>query len=301
MYSCKTVLCSYNGEMYIAEQILSIDRSFQLAGISEHSIAVYDDGSVDYTSKQINRLQRHLNNGKLTYQVGPNRGVVSNFINAILSIDTNGLDWLFLADQDDIWCEDKVSEYFKVFEIISPDIACVIFSDATLIDEKGKPFSSSFFNYQDLNSNVLKDDSILFRNCAQGATIALNKAMIEMLRLSLKYIDIKQIVMHDWWLAILAKYYGQYYFIDKSLIGYRQHNSNQIGAQKKNRLLKFIQEPKKYFSSFMRIVDQAGAFISMDVHIKPEREFHNSKKLSLKYCGLIKNILVKTFNYKLFN
>lgn len=305
MYSCKTVLCSYNGEKYITEQVLSIDRAFKFAGVNDNFIAVFDDGSVDGTSQKIIQLQHQFPYGMLSYQTGTNKGVVSNFINAILSVDTPELDWLFLADQDDVWCEDKVSEYFKVFQQISVDVAAIVFSDAALIDERGTVFNPSFFHYQGLDSGVLKDDSILFRNCVQGATIALNRAMITLLRNSLNHIDIKQMVMHDWWLAILAKYYGRFYFINKPLIKYRQHSKNQIGAQRKNRLMSFIQGPNKYFSSFMRIVNQASIFISMDAHIKPERNIHQTKQLSLQHCGLLKRlllILLKTtcFN-KLFN
>jgi glycosyltransferase involved in cell wall biosynthesis len=292
MYACKTLVCSYNGEQYIAEQVLSIECSFKSAGVQNHLIAVFDDGSIDKTNQVIIALKNQLSDGKLSYQTDANKGVVSNFINAILSAETPELDWLFLADQDDVWHEDKVSEYFNVFQNIPVESATIVFSDAALIDEEGTVFSTSFFHYQGLSTDVLRDDSILFKNCVQGATIALNKPMITLLRDSLNYIDITQMVMHDWWLAILAKYYGQYVFINKPLIKYRQHNQNQIGAQSNNRLMAFIKSPNQYYASYVRILNQARVFISMDAVIKPERNLHQAKQFSIQYCGFLKRFLV---------
>lgn len=301
MISCKTVLCSYNGEKYITEQVLSIEHAFKFAGVNDYSIVVFDDGSIDGTCQKIQQLQSQFLVGQLTYHSDRNKGVVKNFIQAILSMDVDELDWLFLADQDDVWREDKVAEYFSVFEKTSVDIATIVFSDAVLIDEYGKEFSPSFFNYQGLDCNILKDDSILFRNCVQGATIALNKEMILLLRNTLEYINIQQIVMHDWWLAILAKYYGQYYFLNKPLIKYRQHSNNKVGAQGKNKFVTFVKSPKQFISSFIRIVHQANAFISMDAIINPERIIHHKRQFSLKNCGWIKKFLVSLFKITFFN
>lgn len=292
MYACKTVVCSYNGEQYLAEQVLSIECSFKSAGVQNHVIEVFDDGSVDKTNQVIIALINQLSDGRLSYHTGANKGVVSNFINAIFSAETPDVEWLFLADQDDVWHEDKVSEYFNVFQNIPVESAAIVFSDAALIDEEGTVFSTSFFHYQGLSTDVLKDDSILFRNCVQGATIALNKPMIALLRNSLNYIDITTMVMHDWWLAILAKYYGQYFFINKPLIKYRQHNQNQIGAQNKYRLIHFMKNPAKYYASFVKTINQARAFIKMDAVIKPERSIHQTNQFSLQYCGFLKRVLV---------
>ena len=53
-------------------------------------------------------------------------------------------------------------------------------------------------------------------------------------------------VMHDWWIAAMViKHQGLVEFIDESLIQYRQHGSNSVGA-KKNSMLSFIVRCFKY-------------------------------------------------------
>ena len=40
--------------------------------------------------------------------------------------------------------------------------------------------------------------------------------------------------MHDWWLALCAAVFGHIGFIDKPLVKYRQHGSNEVGAKHLN-------------------------------------------------------------------
>ncbi|QIZ46008.1 glycosyltransferase [Dickeya zeae] len=301
MFSCKTILCSYNGERYIIEQILSINGSFKMANSVEFSIDIFDDGSLDNTYEKVRSLQSELPQGILNFHCGENKGVVGNFLNAIVSVDTDTIDWVFLSDQDDVWVENKVLEYFHVFLKVNSNIPALVFSDSSLIDAEGQIYNPSFFSYQGLNVNVLDDDSILFRNCVQGATIALNKSMVLLLKKSLEKVSVDEIVMHDWWLAILAKYYGEYYFINKSLIYYRQHDKNEIGAKnKKNKLLSIFVSPGKYINSIKLVCNQVKSFMIFYNYYNNKSMFSNKKALTVNHCGLIKKIFVKVIEVCFF-
>ncbi|MHC3401820.1 glycosyltransferase [Aeromonas veronii] len=296
MYACKTILCSYNGAEYITEQILSIKNSFKKAGVHEFTIDVYDDGSSDQTYNKVSDLQTKFKKWGLTFNNGRKEGVASNFINAIISMDVDNVDWIFLSDQDDVWCESKVSEYFCEFSTTDIDVPTLVFSDAFLVDKNCQIFDFSFFAYQGLDINVFEDDSILFRNCVQGATIALNKQMVLLLKKSISYIDVANIVMHDWWLAILSKYYGEFRFINRPLIFYRQHDKNQIGAKVKgNKFIYFFSSPMKYFYTLQRIFNQAEAFTRLDNMINDGRRCREKNFLMVEKCGLVKKVLAKMF------
>ena len=296
MYACKTILCSYNGAEYIVEQILSIKNSFMKADAHGFTIDIFDDGSSDQTYNQVCDLQTKFKKGMLIFNNGKKEGVASNFINAIISMDVNSVDWIFLSDQDDVWCENKVSEYFSEFAAVDIDVPTLVFSDALLVDKNCQIFNSSFFAYQGLNVNVFEDDSILFRNCVQGATIALNKKMILLLKKSIEYIDVTDIVMHDWWLAILSKYYGEYRFINRPLIFYRQHDKNQIGAKiKGNKFIYIFSSPMKFFYSLQRVFSQAEAFIRLDNAMSDGRRRGKKNSLTVEKCGLVKKVLAKMF------
>jgi hypothetical protein len=38
-------------------------------------------------------------------------------------------------------------------------------------------------------------------------------------------------IMHDWWIGLVASYFGKIGYLDESTIKYRQHRSNTIGAK----------------------------------------------------------------------
>ena len=40
-----------------------------------------------------------------------------------------------------------------------------------------------------------------------------------------------QVVMHDWWLALVAARFGKMLYIDQSTMDYRQHGNNSVGAK----------------------------------------------------------------------
>ena len=91
-------LITYNGEKYINEQLDSI--LCQLSADDE--VVVSDDGSTDRTLSIIrdyndNRLRIISNSGK--------HGVVYNVENALREVKG---DYIFLADQDDVWLPGKV-------------------------------------------------------------------------------------------------------------------------------------------------------------------------------------------------
>ena len=50
--------------------------------------------------------------------------------------------------------------------------------------------------------------------------------------LSLQCVDRSQILMHDWWLAIVAAAFGRIFYLNQATVKYRQHTANAIGAKK---------------------------------------------------------------------
>ena len=41
----------------------------------------------------------------------------------------------------------------------------------------------------------------------------------------------REIRMHDWWLALVAAAFGQYGYVPRPLVLYRQHDGNALGAK----------------------------------------------------------------------
>ena len=63
----------------------------------------------------------------------------------------------------------------------------------------------------------------------------------ELRRIATRSVNIDKIIMHDWWLSLIASAFGYVYYIPKATISYRQHGDNSVGAEKRsNRLQSFI-------------------------------------------------------------
>ncbi|MBL1223870.1 glycosyltransferase family 2 protein [Enterococcus sp. BWR-S5] len=196
-------VAAYNGEKYIAQQLDSI--LIQLA--EEDEVIVSDDGSVDGTLEILEEYAGKDSRVRLIE--GPRNGVIANFEQAIT--EAQG-DFIFLADQDDVWLPEKVSETVAFFNAhLALD---VVVSDLIIVNEKLEPITSSYFEYRKVKTgffaNVLKNGYI-------GAGMCFRKRMKERI-LPIPH----NVPMHDMWIGLL----GETGFLQKPLTYYRRHDEN---------------------------------------------------------------------------
>lgn len=119
-------MASYNGELYIQEQIRSI-----LSQLSrQDELVVVDDASTDRTKERV--IEFDDPRIKLVEHVR-NRGVVETFEEAV-QIATGEI--LFLSDGDDIWAPDKLTNVLQAFA--ETPRAQVVVTGLNLIDGDGK-------------------------------------------------------------------------------------------------------------------------------------------------------------------
>src|SRR5690349_6792955 len=89
------VLCTYNGEKYIAEQLDSVcSQTYR-----NLEIIVCDDASADNTLSLLNSYAAKDHRIKL-FRNEKNIGYNKNFEKAI---GLAGADWIAISDQDDLW------------------------------------------------------------------------------------------------------------------------------------------------------------------------------------------------------
>ncbi|CAH7396708.1 Alpha-L-Rha alpha-1,3-L-rhamnosyltransferase [Vibrio chagasii] len=271
------VVCTYRPNAYLIEQLHSINSS--MPGIP---VTIFDDSEqIDDTLSLIK--ESSLSNVRVF--PGAKRGsACENFVYGLSAIDSK---WVFLSDQDDVWEMSKVQEYMNVIRNLDSDLPQIIFSDASLIDEAGEVIDDSFFRYQGLSDKVLEGDDILFRNCVQGATLCLNNKMLDLLRNSLDGESASQLAMHDWWIAILSRYFGNWTFIDKPLIRYRQHSANLVGAKKEsNVLLNILKNPVSLYNNVRSLKCQYKLWTRVSERLKLNNNGRRNLSL-LSKCKLI--------------
>lgn len=197
-------MATYNGEKYIKQQLFSIIN--QLPN-SYDEILISDNSSSDDT---ILRIQE-IDDNRIKIYNSNARNVIFNFENSISKATG---DYIFLADQDDIWSKDKI-------KIILPELEenLLVFSNFILFnDDKNIDKENTLFDKGTNQSGFIKN---FVKNRFTGATMAFKK---ELLDYAMPFP--KSIPMHDIWLGLLAEYYGKVKYIDIPLLYYRKHTNN---------------------------------------------------------------------------
>ena len=238
------LLCSYNGEKYIIDQVKSILSQIHI----EITILIYDDNSNDNTILLINQLSDHrvsiiinkVNSGSPAF----------NFINSITDLDEKYLlqfDFLSLSDQDDIWLNNKTIEAINL-----------------LNDNKASFYASNLtiWNTQTEKKYLLKKDykqtqyDFLFEGASAGCTYILSIDLILKFKKDISKVDFRewQYLSHDWLLYFYSRYKNIKVIIDSnSYILYRIHESNVHGTMNLNSIDAFKSKIKLFYSGWYHI------------------------------------------------
>ena len=194
-------VATYNGEKFIREQIDSI--LCQLS--SDDEIIVSDDGSTDGTIVIINCV----GDKRIRIIEGPRKhSPTFNFENALK--EAKG-DYIFLADQDDVWKTNKVEVCMKWLQKYD----CVV-SDAQVTDSNLNPLYPSLYAIMQVRQGHIYNT--VWKNGYTGCCMAFRRNILEA---SLPFP--KDIPMHDIWIGNVAAYKYNVKFIPDKLILFRRH------------------------------------------------------------------------------
>lgn len=217
------VLCSFNGAKYLDEQLLSIAKQTLLPD----ELIIADDGSSDDTLLIARRFAAQC---PFAVKILPNEnsslGATQNFSRAL---EAASGDYVAFCDQDDVWLPAKLAETaaaLKKIERATNGAPCLAHTDLRVVDAKLHTLSASLIKSQRLNP-CGKLQNLLAQNSVTGCTVIINRA--------LKTIALpfpREALMHDWWLALTAAATGGIAFAPESLVLYRQHGKNSVGAAK---------------------------------------------------------------------
>lgn len=217
-------LCTYNGARYIQQQLQSI----ALQTRKPDELVVRDDRSTDQTVEIVEQFARTAP-FPVRWEINPaNMGSTRNFEGAIRCCRG---DLIFLCDQDDLWEPRKLQQMENAFQA-SPEAACV-FSDAQVVDQRLQPLGYRLWETVRLSPRrqryMTKGESVnvlLRQNVVTGATMAFRGNLRDVI------LPIPPSWMHDGWIALLCAGLGGCIPLAQTLMRYRQHPEQQIGARK---------------------------------------------------------------------
>ncbi len=212
MKKISVCIATYNGELYLKEQLDSV-----LAQLSENDeIIISDDSSTDNTIAII----KSYNDPRIKlYENQSFYSPVLNFENAIKKV--NG-DYIFLCDQDDIWLTDKVTtmlHYLQKYDLVV--------SDCKIVNGKLETIHESFFSLMHSGTGFWKN---FMKNTYLGCCMAFKK---EVLEYTLPFPS--KIAMHDIWIGLSVEINGQPFFLKKALSLYRRHGNNASFSSEKSK------------------------------------------------------------------
>lgn len=219
------VMASYNGGQFIEAQIRSIQRQTDTQWV----LYIRDDGSTDDTVQKINEIGRNDQRIRLVHDEIGNQGAIGNFsILMRLALEENA-EHVFFADQDDVWHIEKLAIMLaairKKEQAYGKQTPLLVHCDLEVVNETLQPIASSFVKFSMLSPTTADMGVLLCQNQVTGCACLINRALLEF-----AYPIPSSVLMHDWWLALLASSAGKIEYIPMALVKYRQHEGNALGA-----------------------------------------------------------------------
>jgi glycosyltransferase involved in cell wall biosynthesis len=225
-------LCTYNGAVFLLEQLNSILN--QTKTVDE--IIICDDCSKDKTCDLIRQFIKTCPVKIKFVENSINTGYIQNFEQAI-SLCSG--DIIFMSDQDDLWEPHKVATICHFFE--KHKEKDFVFTDAELVNQWGvNSYEKTLFQvvgWNKTNKTIFDDnceyDILSTSGRVTGATVAFRSSFLPY---CIPFPQTWIPGVHDEMIAISAVLHNKIARIDECLIKYRLHEKQTVGL---NIILKF--------------------------------------------------------------
>ncbi|WP_299360744.1 glycosyltransferase family 2 protein [uncultured Paracoccus sp.] len=211
------LMALHQGAAFLRDQLDSI-ASQQDVG---WRLVVGDDGSTDGGPAMVKEFAA-LHSDRVQLRTGPQQGAVAQF-RALLRM-APAVEFVALADQDDVWHSDKLARAATALRSVPADRPAVYCSRVTICDARLRPIALSRLPHRPPNFR-----HALVQNVVQGNTVVLNRASMQLLRAA----DMLSgpVTMHDWWIyQIVSGAGGRVIYDPRPSLLYRQHDANVVGA-----------------------------------------------------------------------
>ena len=235
------LMSTYNGQQFLAEQI----RSIQDQSYTDWTLFIRDDGSSDNTKEILKDFERqdsriHL----IDSDKSDNLGVIKSFHKLV---NHDRADYYFFSDQDDVWLPNKLELSLKEAQNYPADLPLMVYMDLKVVNQDLEIMTESMVKSQSHHANTELVQE-LTENTVTGGVAMINHALAEMWQ------ETDDILMHDWYLALLASAFGNLVFIDQPGELYRQHSDNVLGARTLSKRFKKWIRPHILFAVYWDLI-----------------------------------------------
>lgn len=248
------LMATHNGSRFIGEQIESI----QSQTYENWRLLVSDDCSNDGTLDVVRRYATKDTRIRVVSEGVYHGGAKENFFSLMGFADA---PYCMFCDQDDVWLPEKIekclAEMCRLERDCETAVPLLVFCDMKVVDVKLSVISDSFERYVNLSPRRTEFSHVLAQALGAGCSFLMNHELIER---SLHCCDLSAIVMHDWWVSLVAAAFGQISYLDESLCLYRQHGGNEVGARRFS-AAEWVAKIEKMAERESAIAEQAGCLL----------------------------------------
>jgi len=216
---CLVLLAAYNGESFIAQQLQTILNQTH----KPDKILINIDLSTDKTFSIAEVYVAKFSEIEILSSDKRFGSAAANFICLLSSADLSSFDYIALADQDDLWREDKLENAIQKLEQGYDGYSSNV--EAFWADGKKKVL---------VKNQSQQNFDHLFESAGPGCTFVITKKLATRLQTFLvnnrdEVSRMKQ--YHDWLIYAFARTNLYKWFIDDYVgMQYRQHELNDFGA-----------------------------------------------------------------------
>jgi len=215
------LLAAYNGMDYFQQQLETI--LYQ----TEVDIKIFI--SVDLSTDNSYEWCQQFSDDKTAVSVLPYGerfgGAAANFFRLIRDVDFSDFDYVALADQDDIWMEDKLISACRQIQKQGVDAYS---SNVIAFWQKGTELLVN-------KAQPLRKYDHYFEAAGPGCTYVLSTKPLLLFKqqMQLKQHLMAKIALHDWLIYAFFRSNNFQWFIDSDArMYYRQHDNNQVGVNR---------------------------------------------------------------------
>ncbi|GAX48164.1 glycosyltransferase family 2 protein [Pseudolactococcus reticulitermitis] len=233
------LMSTYNGEKFVAEQIESIQKQTY----TDWNLIIRDDGSTDKTCDIIADFVSTDSRIKLIQ--AENVGVIKSF-HELVAHNVEA-DFYFFADQDDYWLPEKLTVMLEEANKHDNRKPMMYYSDLKVTDKALNVTSKSMIRSQSNHANK-KLVQELTENTVTGGASMINHELAKLWQTT------NDVIMHDWYLALVASALGELVYIDQPTHLYRQHDANVLGARTLSKRVKKWLHPHLWFEKYWGLI-----------------------------------------------